>query len=61
MANIVSKTFFWTDSKIDFQWFKLPSSTLHCFVANHVPELQNNTRDIIWSSRRGLVGSVLAY
>lgn len=48
MTNFVSKTYFWTDSKIVLQWLKLPSSTLHCFVANRISELQNNTRDIIW-------------
>ncbi|XP_046803778.1 uncharacterized protein LOC124419208 [Lucilia cuprina] len=48
MAKFVSSTWFWTDSKIVLQWLKQHSSTLNCFVANRISDLQDNTRDIYW-------------
>ena len=48
MADFVSHIYFWTDSKIVLQWLKLHSSTLNCFVANRVSELQNSTKGIHW-------------
>lgn len=48
MENFVSSVWFWTDSKIVLQWLKLHSSTLNCFVANRVSELQDSTRGFHW-------------
>ncbi|GBP10481.1 hypothetical protein EVAR_70789_1 [Eumeta japonica] len=48
MENFVSSIWFWTDSNIVLQWLKLHSSTLNCFVANRVSELQDSTRDVRW-------------
>lgn len=48
IEKFVSSVYFWTDSKIVLQWLKLHSSTLQCFVANRVSELQENTRGIFW-------------
>ncbi|XP_061387580.1 uncharacterized protein LOC133322632 [Musca vetustissima] len=48
IENFVSSLYFWTDSKIVLQWLKMHSSTLNCFVANRVSELQEETRNIIW-------------
>ncbi|XP_046800970.1 uncharacterized protein LOC124421481 [Lucilia cuprina] len=48
IGKFVSSIFFWTDSKIVLQWLKIHSSTLNCFVANRVSELQEQAQDVIW-------------
>ncbi|XP_037930221.1 uncharacterized protein LOC119664950 [Teleopsis dalmanni] len=45
----INEIFFWTDSKIVLHWMKMHSSTLNCFVANRVSELQDYSRGIRWS------------
>ena len=48
MQNYTSSVYFWSDSSIVLQWLRLHSSTLQCFVANRVSELQQNSHGIIW-------------
>ncbi|XP_075157710.1 uncharacterized protein LOC142230976 [Haematobia irritans] len=48
ISSFVSSIYFWTDSKIVLQWLKLHSSTLNCFVANRISELQEKTRNVSW-------------
>lgn len=41
--------FFWSDSKIDLNWFMNHSSSYVCFVANRVSEIQTLACNIPWN------------
>ncbi|GFS87804.1 integrase catalytic domain-containing protein [Nephila pilipes] len=44
----ISKTYFWSDSKIVLSWIKKQSSQLKTFVANRVTKIQDLSCDEQW-------------
>ena len=48
LEYLINDIYFWTDSKIVLQWLKMHSSTLNCFVANRVSEIQESSRNVQW-------------
>ena len=48
LEKFVNKTYFWSDSQIVLHWLRMHSSTLNCFVANRISEIQTQSTGIEW-------------